>query len=217
MSALPVLIIIGVIIFVVIGMGSGRRGRSIRAGGPTLVLRKFDVDESMQDGILVEIIGRASGPTAWLLTVLGFDAETRLKVTEKEFSFKSSSFWGQIIQIAPLPNISSTHCGYSKPIGYLIISGIFVIDYVISIITGAGYPFNDNNGILIVKLIIGGLFMLLYWLSKKMTISFETSGGMVMGLTFKRSVIENVAVDIEKARQAIEIINKNVIKSHCRK
>ena len=51
------------------------------------------------------------------------------------------------------------------------------------------------------------------WLSKKMTISFETSGGMVMGLTFKRSVIENVAVDIQKARQAIEIINKNVINS----
>jgi len=143
---------------------------------------------------------------AWLLSILGFDAETRLKVTESEFSFKSSSLFGQIIQTAPLTNISSTHCGYSKPIWYLIIGGICIIVGIVGMV-------EKGIGALIPGLIIGGIFLLLYWLSKKMTMSFETSGGMVMGLIFKRSVIENVAVDIQKAIQAIEIINKNIIAS----
>jgi hypothetical protein len=205
---MPELIIICAIIFVVSGMGLGRRGGSIRAGGPTLVLKKFSVSESSQDGVFIEIVGRASGFMAWLLTVLGFDAETQLNVTENDFSFKSSSLFGQIVQTAPLLNISSTHCGYSKPIGFLIIGCIFIIGGIISSMGRYG-----SSGAFIAGLIIGGIFLLLYWLSKKMTLSFETNGGMIMGLTFKRSVIENVAVDIEKARQAIEVINKNIIKS----
>lgn len=201
------IIIVAVIIFVLSGMGLGRR----RAGGPTLVLRKFSVNESPQDGVLVEIVGRASGLMAWLLTVLGFDAETCLTVTGDDFSFKSSSLSGQITQTAPLPNISSTHCGYSKPISYLIVGSIFIIGGLISSMGGYG-----NSGALIVGLIIGGAFLLFYWLSKKMTMSFETSGGMIMGLSFKRSVIEHMAVDIEKARQAIDLINKSVIQSQAK-
>jgi len=199
------LILLAVIVVTVVG-GVLRRGGNIRISGPTLVLRKFRVEESSPDGVVIEIVGRTSGLMAWLLTKLGFDAETRLKVTESEISFKSGSLFGQMIQTAPLTNISSTHCGYSKPIWYLILGGIFIIG-------GIGGMMENGIGALISGLIIGGIFLFLYWLSKKMTMSFETSGGIIMGLIFKRSVIENVAVDIHKAEQAIEIINKKVIEA----
>ncbi len=66
---------------------------------------------------------------------------------------------------------------------------------------------------MIVGLLIGLLFFIAYWLSKKIAISIQTKGGMIMGLSFKRSVIENIPVDIQKAIQAITIINNNVIES----
>ncbi len=207
---MPELIIIAVIVIYAGGLG---RRNGFRSSGPALVLRKFDVKESSPDGVLVEIVGRASGLKAWLLTVLGFDAETRLKVTGNDFSFKSSSLFGQIIQTAPLPNIASTHCGYSKPVGYLIASAIFIVGGF-SLSMG---QYGNSGFFLIAGLVIGGFLLIAYWLSKKMTMSFETNGGIIMGLTFRRSVIENVPVDIHKAVQAIEIINKNVIESQFKK
>ena len=72
----------------------------------------------------------------------------------------------------------------------------------------------QGGGIFLLSLIIGGIFLVAYWLSKKMTISVETYGGMIMVLTFKGSVIENIPVDIQQAVQAIEVVNKKVIESH---
>lgn len=65
----------------------------------------------------------------------------------------------------------------------------------------------------IIGLTIGLLFFIMYWLSKKIAISIQTKGGIIMGLIFKRSVIENVPIDIQKSLQAINIINENVIES----
>lgn len=179
----------------------GRVG-GIRIAGPTLVLRRFKIDETPSANVLVDIVGRASGITAWLLTVMGFDAETSLKVTGKEVAFRSSSLFGQTHQVVPLPSVSSTHCGYSKPIGYLIIGALFLIGGIWS-----------GDMFIVIGLVICGIFLVAYYLSKKIVISLETSGGTVLGLSFKRSVIENVPVDIEQALKAIGIVNQKVIES----
>lgn len=54
------------------------------------------------------------------------------------------------------------------------------------------------------------MVLVYYWLNKKI-ISIETFGGMTLGLSFKRSVIENVPVDITLATKAIRIINDKVV------
>lgn len=203
------LIILAVIVFIVVGGGLVRRGGGgIRITGPTLVLRRFKIDEAPLANILVEIVGRASGVTAWLLTVIGFDAETSLKVTDKEITFRSSSLFGQTYQVLPLQSVSSTHCGYSKPIGYFIMGAIFLIGGLLSWLGQRG-----GNTIILPGLVIGGIFLTAYYLSKKIVISLETNGGMVLGLSFKRSVIENVSIDIEQALKVIRILNQKVIES----
>jgi hypothetical protein len=65
---------------------------------------------------------------------------------------------------------------------------------------------------ILVGLICGVIFIIAYFLTKKISISLETSEGMQLGLSFKRSIIENVTVDIEQARKVIMIINDNIIK-----
>ena len=195
------MLIIGIILLLVLGSVFMKgRGGSVRISGPTLVLRRFKIDESPSAQTPVEIIGRVSGLTAWLLTTMGFDAETTLKVSTTDVSFKSSSLSGETHQVVPLASVSSTHCGYSKPIGLLIIGSLILIGGLIASQFVAG-------------LLLGGIFLLAYWLTKKITISVETSGGLLMGLAFKRSVIENVSVDIEQALKAIRIVNDNVVKS----
>lgn len=174
--------------------------------GPTLVLRKFKIDETPSADAPVDIVGRAQGIIAWLLTVMGFDAETSLKTTSKEISFKNSSLFGQTNQVVPLPMVSSTHCGYTMSMRYLIVGVLFVVGGIYS---SMGY--NSNGWEVFGLLLIGAAFLVAYWLSKKIVISVETSGGMVLGLSFKRSVIENVSIDLEQALKAIQIVNQKVI------
>jgi hypothetical protein len=215
------LVVLALVVVIVVGLAR-RRGSGIRISGPTLVLRRFRIDEAPSANLLADIVGRASGISAWLLTALGFDAETSLKVTDKEITFRSASLFGQTYQVVPLTSVSSTHCGYSKPIGYLIVGAIFMIYGILSgmrIITaslaqeGGGTFILIGLAIILIGLAIGGIFMIAYYLSKKIVISLETSGGMVLGLSFKRSLIENVSVDIEQSLKAIQIVNQKVIES----
>lgn len=205
-SLLPLIILI----LIIWGVSSSQRKRKgmIRISGPALALRKFKVDESLSEGVLVDIRGRASGIIGWLLTIIGLYGETSLKMTGKEISFSNKSRFGQIYQVVPIPCISSTHCGYSRSIGYLILAVLFIISGVIT-----GFVPGSNSVAVIIVLLFGGLFLIAYWFSKRIAITLETSGGMVLGLSFKRSVIENVRVDIDQALKAIHVVNGKVIES----
>jgi hypothetical protein len=205
---LPELLIIVVACIVLFGGGSLRRNRGVHISGPTLVLRRFEIDESSTSNVFVDIVGRASGISAWLLTIIGFDAETSLKVTDKEVSFKTSSLMGQIHQVVPLSSVSSTHCGFSKPIGYFILGVFFILGGLLS-----GLGQRGGGVVILIGIILGGIFLIAYYLSKKIVISIETSGGIVLGVSFKRSVIENVGVDINKALKAIMLVNNKTIES----
>lgn len=199
-------IIMVVIILLILSMFF-KKGSGLRISGPALVIRHFNIDESAEN-LNVEIVGRAAGITAWLLTVMGLDEETKLSVYKTKIVFKSASLAGELHQVVPLARISSTHCGYSKPIFLLFFGVIFFIAGLIS------SQVVNGSGLIIVGLIIGGLFVLLYFLSKKISIVLETSGGMQLCLSFKRSVIENVSIDLEQALKVIGIINDNIVKHH---
>lgn len=176
-----------------------------RRRGPTLVLRKFSVAADEEN--VIEIVGRVQGLLSWLLTILRLDTETSLLVTKDKVHFKTSSLFGQVHQVAPLTSVSSSHCGYLKPIQFFIIGVIIAIAGLIAGLTQeSGVP-------IVISLIVGICFIVAYFLLKKMTFVIETHGSSVMGLTFKRSIIENVDLDIEQALNAIEILNEKVIES----
>jgi hypothetical protein len=73
-----------------------------------------------------------------------------------------------------------------------------------------------NKTYYIGSFLISGLFILGYILEKKLIISVETYGGQVIGLIFKRSVIENLPIDINSTINATNLINLKVINSQKR-
>jgi hypothetical protein len=84
-------------------------------------------------------------------------------------------------------------------------------------VLGAALGKEGGGWMALLGLLIGGAFLVAYWLSKKIIISFETHGGLFLGLAFQRSLIENVPVDMEQARRAIRIVNERVVESQTRK
>jgi hypothetical protein len=168
---------------------------------PTLVLKKFQVDKSIAAARNIEIHGRTPGLMSWILTLLRVDNETSLVVNKSGVDYKTSSFFGERTVCVPIAKISSTSCGFRKPMQYLILAAIFFL-------SGSYVLLNDYSlGIFSVNAIIGGLFLLSYFLKKSIFISIQSSGAINVGMKFKRSIIENVDVNVQKAREAIHILN----------
>lgn len=203
------LVVIGIVGIVIASVSSLRRKGNIHISGPALVLRKFDIKKTPKSETddIINISGRASGLWSWLLTVVGIEAETTIKVTGREITFKSTSLFGQQHAIVALTSISSVHCGYLKPISFLIVAGVCALLGLSAWISGGGFSS------FIAGLFVGTIFAVLYWLLKKVEILVHTRGSLPLGLVFKRSVIENVPVDIERAKIAIGIINNLIISS----
>lgn len=205
----PVLSIFGflVIIAVFYRVIASRGGMGINTNLTTLVLRRFKIDSSSSDKVVIDIAGRKEGLMQWLLTIIGINPEISFKFTNDDIIFRNSSLFGEANSVVPLPSISSTHCGYSKPLGFFFFGVLFIF---FGIFSGIGIAFaNGALGMLIfiLGIIVGVIFIVLYRLSEKIYISIQTKGGLYLGLAFKRSIIENVSIDFNQAMKVIKIIN----------
>lgn len=164
--------------------------------GPSLVLKQFEIDESESSGRLVEIVGRTPGLIGWALSAMGLDAQWRLVIDSSCVMFRKSNIEGESVDLLPMGRVASTSCGHQKPVSYLILAGIFAVAAVATF------------GL---TLIVSALLVYLYFTQKNMSISVVSTGGSVLGLQFKPSVIEGVKVDIEQVTRAIDLVNRHVI------
>lgn len=197
------------IVLVIAGLASvvARQG-ALAASGPVLVLRKLEVNDAGSPAVVIE--GRPSGFMAWLLTTVGLDTLTTLKVTDHEVSFRSAGLSGEIHHVVPSAAISSTHCGYSQPIWLLVVGGVLLLFSLVVALSSPG-----GAGTLLGGVVMAGACAAIYMLQRKIAISIETTGGMVMGLAFKPSAIEQVSVNLAGALRAVDRINGIVVaRSH---
>lgn len=202
---LPIGFIIVIVMFVLAARKQGSEGAW--SPGPTLVLKKFAINKTATgQAALIDIIGRPGGLISWLLTVIGLDSTWSMRVTTSDISLKKSSLFGQQHSVTAISSISDAHCGYLKPVGYFFVSAAFLLLGLGGWISGGG-----------IKVFLGGLifaviFFVCYFLRKTIVIYIVTRGSTKLGIKFQRSVIENVAVDIQQAQLAVGIINSLVIR-----
>lgn len=172
-------------------------------GMPTLVIRKFNVNENGSDGKYIEIIGRASGLISWILTLMKLDTLTTLQLEADRLFVKNSSLSGEIHTAIPLGAIESTQCGFSKSLIWLTLTVIAI----------AGGVLSGDGGAFIGALVIGAIFFVIYFFSKRMFISV-TAGSTTVAIAFKKGVIEGVSVDLDKTLAALQLLNSMVVKEH---
>lgn len=193
------------ITFVVVGgvLWQGRRRSSL------WVLTRFVVNEDPSAEIGVQIAGRASGIVSWVLTLLKLNPEVELTVSHSEASIRGASLSGIGHIYVPLNKITSTACGYHRSLLALGFTILFGVGFVLNLLTGFLGQNNADLAQAFGFLIFAGIAALVYYLSKKIGISLETMHPHKV--VFKRSVIENVSVDLPQALRAIAIINARVL------
>lgn len=168
-----------------------------------LVIKKWAVDNKPldQEGNYIHISGRDSGLISWFLALVRVDATTTIKVSMKRVEFKASSLAGTTHRMIPIQGICSMYYGYHKPWRAALI--IFVA--VLGIYTASFEPFRHASWGSYVRLFWGIAVSVLlpviyYFLNRTLTLGFIENSGVTSGITFKRSVIENIDVNEKQAR-----------------
>ncbi len=173
----------------------------MNVGGAPLVLRRFQIDETGVSGANVWIEARQPGIVSFLLTMVGLDPNSSLRVTRGSISFQNSSVFGMNQVSTPLANIGAFVGGYKKPFWALVFSGLMML-------FGLSLALTEDGGILFGLFAILALIGLIYYyLQKTMFMGFETSGGGTYGFAFKASVLEGVGVDINRVEGTIAYVN----------
>jgi hypothetical protein len=182
-------------------------------GRLTLVLTKFEVRDNPRDNVYVDLEGRAAGLLHWFLHLLGLMYHTTLKVTDREVHLDSASVFAHLKRTVPLKSVSSTDCGYFKPLALIITAVIELIAGPQLILKAHGSDAKAMLffGVMLVMLAI--IQIIAYALQKSIRIGIQTHGSTTYSVRFRRSIIENVAMDIDYAEKAIRILNNLVSKA----
>ena len=172
--------------------------------GSPLVLRRFQIDETGASGANVWIEARQSGIINFLLTIVGLDPNSSLKVTRGSISFRNSSVFGSSQVSTPLANIGAFVGGYKKPFLALVFAVMFFIS---GFVTFAAAPDDGGIGGFLFLAFLSFVCLIYYYLRKTMFMGFETSGGGTYGFAFQASVLEGVGVDIKRVESTIAYVN----------
>ncbi len=179
-----------------------RRG-VVYVPGPALVVRQFTINPMRADG-LVTLVGRPAGIIGWFLNHIGIDTTTTLLITQDYIYLTSTNLSGQSRQSAPMHNVASTHCGYSINLLWLILAVMTPLGgFAMTMAVREFWPF-------LFSVALALCCVLLFYLSKKLMIAFETNGGLILGVTFKKGIIENVPVDIDQVTQVVMLFNQQL-------
>jgi hypothetical protein len=187
----------------------------LRSSGPRLVLREFRIQPDAPSGEFVYIQGRRAGVLAWFLTLIGLPAQTSFSVTRDEVARETMGPSGFQSAYAPMTDVCSSMCYFYRAFSILVLSFLCYAAGLLNFLTAAlrsndyarQVALREASTSLWISLSAGTLLYVWYVLSKRVIIAVRSTGGDVLGISFKRSIIENVGVDLKRAMEAVDLVN----------
>ena len=159
----------------------------------------------------VSITGRESGLIAWVLSLMGVDPTTTIRVGMDRVEFSSSSLAGTQSRLIPLQSICSTYYGYHKPWKAAVGIVAFFLFFGSAIASAIMQDASRSGGVsfFLGAGAVGFVFALIYYfLNRTLTLGFVEVSGHVSGIKFKRSVIENIDINEAQAKSVCTIVQR---------
>ena len=151
-----------------------------------LVVKKWYAQSTPNaDGNYVHLVGRQAGLFAWLLSVVGLDPTTEVKINGSLIVFTSASLSGRTTRVIPMQSLTSAFYGYEKPWKEALALTVIL------------------TPVFLIGLLVGPLY---YFLNKTLAIGVVEASGWSGGFAFKRSVIEGQNIDEKNAYKVIDIV-----------
>jgi len=192
----------------------------LRSRGTTTVLQEFRVADDPHAEHIIFLRGRPAGIIGWFFTGLGIDADSVLRVSQHDVTFERTSLFGFRTVYMPLKDVASAECVYYRAFGALAVSLILLAAGALWAVLAwldTSTPYQrrsaDESVLASVGLAtaIAVALYLYYVFSKSILIRVESSGGDDPEMSFKRSVIENVTIDLDDGLRVVEVLNNRLL------
>ena len=166
------------------------------------VLLNYQLDKTGVSGAYLYIKARQPGLFYHLLELMRLEPVAEIIVSKSTITFSRASFKGKIQTTTPLSQIARFDGGYSKPISLLFMgASLLLLGWICDLFVPGGY-------FTIWGAFFAGGFVVLYALSKELYLGYETSGGSIESLTFKRGILANVTVDIMQIEETLALLSR---------
>jgi hypothetical protein len=172
-----------------------------------LVLKKFEVNPDAET--FLEISGREAGILSFFLSLIGLDPITSFVANRESVKYETVSVKkGKSSIMVPNTAITAVVTGYRKPFELLISAAvILVLGITLSIGTESGL-------VAVAGVIVAVICVVLYILKKFLFFGFYNGGDHpIAAMSVKRSVIENMSLDLEKFEDAAILLNKVILET----
>lgn len=159
----------------------------------------------------VRITGREGGLIAWVLSLMRIDPVTTIMVGLDRIEFTSASLAGIESRLIPLQSICSSYYGYHKPWKQALSIWVAFVFVGTSIGSAMAEGSGQSAGLMPLLASAGlGLVaaLLYYFLNRTLTLGFVEASGVISGIRFKRSVIENLDINQEQAKRVCIIVQR---------
>ncbi len=180
-----------------------------------LVIKAWRAETKPIDGQnnFVSITGREGGLIAWILSLMGIDPTTPILVGLERIEFSSASLAGTESRMIPLQSVCSSYYGYHKPWKAAAwIMALFMFMFMGISFGSAAAEGGSQGGAFtsfVLTFAVGVVIALVYYfLNRTLTLGFVEHSGVVNGIRFKRSVIENVDISQEQAKAVCIIVQR---------
>jgi hypothetical protein len=193
----------------------------IRGSGAVMVLKKFEVDRNPEATQVILVRGRPAGLFGWLLNLFHIEYDQTLRVSAKDLAIEKASLNGFSCNYLPIKDVGSVLCEYYRAFPFLLLSMLTlaagICTFLFALLTDTASPylrqsvFSSASGIIFGYVLLSSIFFLVYFLSKRIRISVESSGGERCGISFKRSVIENTTIEFDQGLDLAEVLNNLVL------
>lgn len=159
----------------------------------------------------INILGRQGGLVSWILSLMGIDPTTAIKVGAEKIEFSETSLAGINYRLIPLENVCSTYYGYHKP--WKTSATIVAVFAFIGLSMGTAVAEGGSQGAafvtFIVSTVIGAVIAFVYYfLNRTLTLGFVEHSGVPSGIRFKRSMIENIDVNQDQAKLVCDLVQE---------
>jgi hypothetical protein len=160
----------------------------------------------------VLVSGRQPGLFGWLLALLRIDATTTLRVDTRGIMFHAGSLSGHTSRFIPFTAVSAVIHGYHKPWFKAILLALLVF-VIAAAVAGGVIAAIFSSGISSFGIPIGLIFgvgagMVYYLFNTSLLVAISEHGGTTSAICFKRSVIEGVSVDQQKAEELAKLLER---------
>lgn len=179
----------------------------------TLVIKAWRADTKPIDdqNNFVSITGRKGGLIAWILSLMGIEPTTNILVGLERIEFTSASLAGTESRLIPLQSVCSSYYGYHRPwkaAAWIIAAFVFIGVTIGSMVAGGGYRGGALAFYMMMSLVGVVIGLIYYFLNTTLTLGFVEHSGVVNGIRFKRSVIENVDINEEQSKIVCIIVQR---------